>query len=334
MCYFVFSFSFSFVYLNFLDYLRCSVTFPNAKSLLKRLNEFIDQVESKERESISKIVRIKNGFKNVSKWKSMNDANYLDIKINCIFNNKDNTESQIVEIQFLLEPLLNAKKLGHKYYGIKRKNLFVNSINNIVYNNNNNYTKYQTKILSFISENNWNDLAKEIFLKPNCVLSMIKCRDSAYQHVPILALAGSHDGTLDKMYKIFIHFLFHFGEIILNEKAPNEYNTNCYKGLNDPYDKSHIVNIDEFKNEEKKNREKGIIIPMKKPPIEYKLFLQKYFNFSMGGSPFIVGNAFVKSYCIVDFYFLSFDFFLLCIFDFVIVIVNTVGIIFLSHSTQ
>ena len=292
-CLFFFFSFFSFGHFNFADYLRCSVTFSDAKRLLKRLNEFIDQVEKKERESISKIVRIKNGFKNVSKWKTMNDANYLDVKINCIFNNKENTESQIVEIQFLLKSLLNAKKLGHKYYGIKRKNLFVNSINNVVYNSNNNYTKYQTKILSFISENNWNDLAKELFLKPNCVLSMIKSRDSAYQHAPFLAVVGIRDLTGVKMYKIFIHFLYHFGEIILNEKAPNEYNVDCYKDLNDPFDKSHIVNIDEFQNEEEKNREKGIVI-MKKPPIEHKLFLAKYFNFSMGSSPFVDEQSLVK----------------------------------------
>ena len=299
---------FLFVYLNlnFADYLRCSVTFSTAKGLLKRLNEFIDQVENKKRKSISKIVRIKNGFKNVSKWKTMNDANYLDVKINCIFNNKENTESQIVEIQFLLKSLLNAKKLGHKYYGIKRKNLFVNSINNVVYNSNNNYTKYQTKILSFISENNWNDLAKELFLKPNCILSMIKSRDSAYQHAPLLAVVGKHDATRDKMYKIFIHFLFHFGEIILNEKAPNEYNVNCYNDLNDPFDKCHIVNIDQFKNEEEKNREKGIIT-LKKAPIEHKVFLAKYFNFSMGSAPFVGERAFVKFTQYID-YFLVFIF--------------------------
>ena len=49
-----------------------------------------------------------------------NDYRYINMKINAIYNNRNKSQSQLIEIQFLLNFVLDAKKLGHKYYTIKR----------------------------------------------------------------------------------------------------------------------------------------------------------------------------------------------------------------------
>ena len=87
------------------DFLRCSVTFDTPEKLLTQVKSFIKAIEKKENnlKCFSKVLRVKNGFKNIiSNWKSSSDAEYADIKINLIMNNKDNTQAQIVEIQFLV----------------------------------------------------------------------------------------------------------------------------------------------------------------------------------------------------------------------------------------
>ena len=86
-----------------LDFIRCSVAYNSIELLLNGLNKF-------------KLFRLL----------------FLDIKFNIIFINENN-ESMIVEIQFLFNFLLFSKKLSHKYYGIIRKELFIDSIKNNIY---------------------------------------------------------------------------------------------------------------------------------------------------------------------------------------------------------
>ena len=199
-----------------LDYLRCSITFKRPEQLVQTVNYIIDKIENNKVGSISKILRIKNGFSNVLKWNpnKLSDYGYVDLKMNVIFNNKSNTESQIVEIQFLLDFLLHAKKIGHKYYGIKRKHLQVHSVNNIMDNRNNNYNKFQTKILAIIKDKDLNQFAPHLFFRPNCILSMIN-----YNNFwgPIPYLFDIVETKSSKMVSLFLDCLFHFGEIVLNE---------------------------------------------------------------------------------------------------------------------
>ena len=63
------------------DFMRCSVTFPTVASLLKWMKIFVDKVENGEVDCLSKILRIKNGFKSVPTWKTLNDCEYVDIKV-------------------------------------------------------------------------------------------------------------------------------------------------------------------------------------------------------------------------------------------------------------
>ena len=92
------------------DCLRCSITYNNTANLLSGLNTFINNVKNDKIDNITKILRIKNGFNNILKWQSFNDAQYCDLKLNVIFNNQETNESQICEIQFLIKFLLKAKK--------------------------------------------------------------------------------------------------------------------------------------------------------------------------------------------------------------------------------
>ena len=47
------------------------------------------------------VLRIKNGFNDILKtWQNVNDASYVDIKLNIIYVNKDTNESMIIEAQF------------------------------------------------------------------------------------------------------------------------------------------------------------------------------------------------------------------------------------------
>ena len=191
------------------------------------------------------------------------------MKINVIFNNKFNTQSQIVEIQFLLNFLLKAKKLGHKFYGIKRKDVEIHSVNNIMQNTNNNYKRYKLKILELIKDDNINQLTMHLFLRPNCILSMFDERFEAYRPY-LFTVGGTHSS---KMFELFWNCLFHFGEILLNEEKPLNYNIGCY---ND-YDVKTVT----------KDKIDNIIS-------NHKLYIKKYLNFSVGGCQYIDEYTFVK----------------------------------------
>ena len=251
-----------------LDYLRCSVTFKTPKDLLDAVDYAIDAITSDKIESISKIIRIKNGFENILNWNSdkLSDYNYVDLKMNVVFNSKNKNECQIVEIQFLLNFLLKAKKIGHKYYGIKRKDVEVHSVSNMLYNTNNNYDKYKTKILGMIQDKDINQLSKHFFLRPNCILSMLEYCE--YYTVPYFASISRKDHKASKIHSLFLDCLFHFGEILLNEKKPLSCNIGCY---------------DEFR----KNKIDDIVS-------NHKLFIQKYLNFGLGDRPCITRSMFVK----------------------------------------
>ena len=92
-----------------IDFLRCSVTYLDVSSLLHGLNSFINDINNNKISCILKpILRIKNGFNNILKWKSFNDAEYCDLKLNLLFqnntsnNNNNNTKNQDTQIVKLI----------------------------------------------------------------------------------------------------------------------------------------------------------------------------------------------------------------------------------------
>ena len=121
-----------------MDFLRCSVVCDDPATLDAVINTFIDLINSGKGDSILKIVRIKNGFKNVSSKMSIEEFNYADIKMNLLIEYND--KRIIGEIQFLLKFMLNAKKIGHSYYSFYRKKEYyekLDKINNSLMNNHN-----------------------------------------------------------------------------------------------------------------------------------------------------------------------------------------------------
>ena len=221
---------------NILDFMRCSVTYDNSKLLVESLNSFIDKVKNNKISCIKSILRIKNGFNNILKWKSFKDANYCDIKLNCVYESpmrNRNKPSQIIEIQLLLKFLLKAKKIGHKYYGIKRRSLFIDSVSNFVYKNTLDYIQYKNKILTFVIDNNINQLCKQLFLKPNiCASIFTTFRAGVYDvDIPLLfsirrnIVRNKNNGKGKqylKLFEIFLDYLLHFNDVFLSQTTINK----------------------------------------------------------------------------------------------------------------
>ena len=101
--------------------------------------------------------------------------------------------------------------------------MFVDSIENLVYDSNNDYKNYKTKILTWLNDNDINKLSKELFFHDNNPLLQKIGQDKQY-----------------KMFKLFLNCLFHFSENVLNEQEPdnictiyneNKYNCNGWKRI-------------------------------------------------------------------------------------------------------
>lgn len=185
------------------------------------LNGFINAINNGDIKCLSKIVRIKNSFCDILDWQNENDAHYCDIKLNVIFDAPNGNNSHIAEIQFLLKFLLHAKRLGHKYYSVKRRELFINSIYNNVYNINNDYYRYQNKIIALINDNNINELSNQLFLKPHIVLSMFaKGGKSNQDDIPLLYFVGLKQNL--KMLELLLNNLFHVQNVLLKIQDKNK----------------------------------------------------------------------------------------------------------------
>ena len=110
------------------DFLRCAVEFQNVKDMVKGLNKFRvlieNETDDKRKGCIDKIVRIKNMFNDIVSWKDVKDYGYCDVKFNCII--KIGKYKMLVEIQFLIDFMSLAKKIGHIFYGfVRNEDLYV-----------------------------------------------------------------------------------------------------------------------------------------------------------------------------------------------------------------
>ena len=97
---------------SIVDLLRCSVCFNDVETMLQTLDAFCDLIyDEKCSFCVTEIIRVKNGFNDIVRWKSENDANYCDVKLNVIIFDKQTNRAILGEIQFLLKWLLKAKKM-------------------------------------------------------------------------------------------------------------------------------------------------------------------------------------------------------------------------------
>ena len=227
---------------SIVDFLRCSVTFNNSNDMLSVIKYFIDKIEANEAGCVIGIARIKNGFKNIIHWKEIKDCNYCDIKINVIIYDSLTNTSQIGEIQFLLKWLLKAKKIGHKLYGVARKQEYIEAVYNLI-DNDSNYEQYKMKISKLISNGNVNYFGKELIWQPNVVLSMISKESNNLR--PFLYICGNKFGE-PKMFELFLGCLFHFSQNMLLDNTSSTSNNSFLSKYFNFNSNKHLINSIEF----------------------------------------------------------------------------------------
>eukprot|EP01083_Nonionella_stella_P159988 522522_1 len=100
------------------DFNRCSLVFGSIRSLLDGLRLFINKVSHYKAGNIIDIIRVKNGFKEYLKKKQ-----YADIKLNTVIKGKH--QCIVGEVQFLLQTMMDFKKVAHNLYSIQREEEFI-----------------------------------------------------------------------------------------------------------------------------------------------------------------------------------------------------------------
>ena len=234
---------------NILDFLRFSVTFDNVNDLLNGLNKFIADINQANVISCllpNGVLRIKNGFNDIfEKWNDVNDASYVDIKLNIIYVNKNRNSSMIIEAQFLLKFLLKAKKMGHKYYSIVRQSELINNIKNQVYVVDNNYEKYKEKIVALSHNHDNGALMKQLFWKPHVVLSIIIPLKNGFGRLLFPEMVERFGQINVKFVLFFLNCLFFHSFVMLKEKN-DQTNTFLKKYFNWGYSGSIYSHSDAY----------------------------------------------------------------------------------------
>ena len=167
----------------------------------------------------------------------------------------------IVEAQFLLKFLLQAKKMGHKLYAVVRQSDFIDNIKYEVYSVDNDYVKYRNKINKLIETSDTNNLMKQLFWKPNVIFSILNDNTKMssnvsvydtgkYNRSPLTCIApilytvfykfsnlvfldkGRESKLNHKFSMVFSNFLLHYGSIILDEKYKDSRMKFLYKYFN------------------------------------------------------------------------------------------------------
>ena len=197
--------------------------------MIEAMNEFMTKVKNETGGCVIKILRIKNGFSKVKTWGSdINKYKYCDIKMNVIISNNSSSldnykQCMIGEIQFLLKWTLKAKKIGHKYYSIKRRREFVDSVSYMI-ERDCDYIIYTNKIKTLIETNNFDSIATHLLLKPNIIVSMLNIESVGNVTVMVpflyqLARECANKKTPMKMFDLFYGSLLHLENNVLDEKC-------------------------------------------------------------------------------------------------------------------
>ncbi len=128
------------------DFVRCSIVFsggffcffsfslsahPLSFDFFSDCGECVNAIEKLQSAAKSKktpitaIARVKNMFKG-NKREKLGLYSYADLKLNVLF--EKNGKSMICEVQFLLDFMIFAKKLGHSIYEIQRNSEFIKNV--------------------------------------------------------------------------------------------------------------------------------------------------------------------------------------------------------------
>ena len=114
--------------------------------------------------------------------------------------------------------LLLCTLSGHKLYSVIRQADYLNTICDELYGIDGNYNKYKQKINKMLETNDSSNFRRQLFLRPNSVLSMITFEINRF--VPLLKIIGKAGN--DKLFALFLSGLFHFSLIILDEANDKE----------------------------------------------------------------------------------------------------------------
>ena len=99
-------------------------------------------------------------------------------------------------------------------YSVIRQSDYINTICNELYDIDGNYNKYKQKINKMIETNDSSNFIRQLFVRPNSVLSMITF-EIGKRFIPLLRIIGFSGN--DKLFALYLSCLFHFSLIILNE---------------------------------------------------------------------------------------------------------------------
>ena len=191
-----------------LDILRCSVTFNSCSDLLNGINTFMQRIKDGKGGVIKKIVRIKNGFKRINGWFNnknnkpeidVNKCGYADIKLNVIISSKTGSKTALIgEIQFMLKWMLSAKAIAHSWYGILRRDEFIENVNSMICDDLD-YNKYKRKIFGWINHENLESLQKELLFNENTLLSLKYDINNEKESVAPGGFGFGHGGQISSM---------------------------------------------------------------------------------------------------------------------------------------
>ena len=123
-------------------------------------------------------------------------------------------------------------------YSIIREKEFIENVENQVYTIDNNYEKYKLRINQLISNNDTNNLTKQLFWRPNVVLSIVNTDDPKPNYNPLLFSVGyrltikSKKKGNFKFAMFFLNCLFHLSYILLCESKSKEKNVFLKKYFN------------------------------------------------------------------------------------------------------
>ena len=163
---------------SLLDLVRCSVSFENPIDMINGLNQFIQFIRhSEDKKCITKILRIKNMFKSFnSNINRLSTYTYCDIKLNVLI--ETHKYKMIGEIQFILSFMLEAKKMGHIFYGYVRNYDLYHQIHEITKSSNVNEIKQlHSKLKSIIVKKNYPALVRFVLFGQLAKLNDDKNRD-------------------------------------------------------------------------------------------------------------------------------------------------------------
>ena len=255
-----------------LDLNRCSIIFDTCTQLIRGLHFFTNCVALGKAGCITRICRIKNGWKDIKNWKNVKDYGYRDIKFNVVIdaygNNMDKDDrnvkydrlyrnvngsnnnttndngNQIIgEIQFILDSFANIKDAGHSVYEIRRRKDLVNDIRTLLMNEENN--NISNKMKRIIKHRDMEEFENELILDYDG--KYVKSNELInFENNESLLYYLSQNKWINAA-NLYYGTILHWNQILSIEKDNNN-NINLIKKYFENINDKNIINITDNNN--------------------------------------------------------------------------------------